>query len=206
MRAFKPLLLTITLSSLFAPWVHADDKTTTEMPEQAEQPTGKAGLDYVSIMYASQNNRNIGNDSEQATTTAVAVALGTYLTDMFKIEMRYGRGIKDGTASSNLKLGLDWYVNWYIGLQYPWTDFSNIYAQYGFSTVMGHADLGSNTANYPKLHSDLFGASFSPSWLVGTDVSLTHNTYLFIEGGKLHQDTRTNIDTYQYNLGLRYEF
>lgn len=205
MRANKPLLLPAALICLFSPWVHADGQTTTEAPVKSEQPTGKAGLDYISVMFADQDNRNPASPAERASTVGAAVALGTYLTDIFKIEMRYGRGIKDGRASSNLKLGIDWYVNWYLGVQYAWTDFSDIYAQYGFSTVMGHADI-SNGATYDKIKPDLFGASFSQSWLIGTDVNLTHNTYLFIEGGLLHQDTQTDYQTYQYNVGLRYEF
>jgi hypothetical protein len=32
------------------------------------------------------------------------------------------------------------------------------------------------------------------------------NTYLVVEGGKLFKDTRSNIDSFQFSGGLRYEF
>lgn len=206
MRIASLSLFLALLATALAPLAHADD-TMRGSVEQSEQPSGKAGLDYVSIENVLLNMRNIGLQDKTANSLAAELVLGTYLSDYFKLEMRFAQGYGGSAAPyPGLEVRIRHYVSWYLGLQYPWTDYSDVYAQFGFSSVYGHADLGGNTNNYPKISSGLLNSSFSASWLVGTDLKIFKHTYVMLEAGKLHDDTDTKITTWHVNTGLRYEF
>ena len=56
------------------------------------------------------------------------------------------------------------------------------------------------------MEEDLFGTSFSTSWLLGLDLHLVNTWYLAFEYGRLLKDTDTNIKVYQAGAYLRYEF
>ena len=44
------------------------------------------------------------------------------------------------------------------------------------------------------------------SYVVGMDIEVLSDTYLVFEGGKLFKDTSTDINTFQFSTGLKYEF
>lgn len=186
---------------------------------QAEpEPAGKEGLDYFILQSSIISLSSIGPNYEQTEIYAAGIALGTYISDYFKVELRAGGGLTDDTARYrtvlnrgeepswvSLDVSLPYYASWYLGILYPWSDFSHVYGQFGFSHVKGEADTD-NPDRFDISSDKLYGSSFSMSWLLGVDVELTESTYILLEGGRLHTDTETNINTMQYNLGLRYEF
>jgi len=206
MRIASLSLFLIVLGTICPAVAQADDNVQQGAVEKAEQPSGKQGLDYVSLMATFLNFRNVGTDTQTANSEAAVLVLGTYLTDYFKIEMRFAKGYGSGSPYPGLEIGVKHFISWYMGVQYPWTDYSDIYAQFGFSSVYGRATLGTDTSRYPKIDSGLLNSSFSPSWLLGTDVKVLSHTYLVFEAGKLHDDTDTKISTWQVNTGVRYEF
>lgn len=206
MRIASRSLLLIFLTALCSSLALADDNVQKGTVAKAEQPQGKQGLDYASLMVTNLNYRNVGSAAKTANSEAAVLVLGTYLTDYFKLEMRFAQGFGSDTPYPDLKIGIKHFISWYLGLQYPWTNYSDVYAQVGFSSVYGRADVGNSTRNYPRIDTGLYNSSFSVSWLAGTDVRVTSHTYLVLEAGKLHDDTYTGISTWQYNAGVRYEF
>ena len=184
-----------------------------------EPLAGKAGSDYVILNSSVINYSSIGPTNATAETYSAGLALGTYISDFFKVEIRIGGGFsedsasyaapprQDGTASEPfiLDVSMPYYASWYMGLLYPWSNFSSIYGQFGFSHVKGEAETAT-PQRFEDITDKLYGSSFSASWLLGLDFELTDRAYLLIEGGRLHTDTETNINTMQYTLGLRYEF
>lgn len=158
-----------------------------------------------------------------AQTYSVSFTWGTYITEMFRTELRYGTGIRDDSFRGALDVNFHYWLNWYIGATYPVTDYASVYAQYGLShysadvtrrqiKIVEPQDQNGNGGNAvvepdPKtIHPGLFETSFSTSWLLGLDYHLFDTTYLAMEYGRLLRDTETNIKVYQANLQLRYEF
>ncbi|MDX5299057.1 MAG: porin family protein [Gammaproteobacteria bacterium] len=197
-------LLTLTLTSSAAVLAQTSQPVT---PPEAK----KAGLDYFAVNTSLLEHRSLGTDHERAMTTALGVVMGTYLTDMIKVEGRAGLGVIDDDPAPELTVGLKYYASWYMGIQYPWLDFSNVYVQYGFSHVRGKATVRERDRRdppnpYRRVTGDLMSSSFSVSWLVGTDLEISKDTFLVFEGGRLHNDTQTDSKTFQFNFGARYEF
>lgn len=158
-----------------------------------------------------------------AQTYSVSFTWGTYITEMFKTELRYGTGVRDDSFRGALDVNINYWLNWYIGATYPVTEYASAYAQYGLShysadvtrrqiKIVDQPDQNGNGGDVvvepdPKtIHPGLFETSFSTSWLLGIDLNLFDTTYLAMEYGRLLKDSETNIKVYQANLQLRYEF
>jgi len=158
-----------------------------------------------------------------AQTYATSLTLGTYITENFKTELRAGRGVIDDTLKEAIDININYWFNWYIGPTYPITDYMSGYALIGLSHydadvtrreinffVPGNGrTIGSTVTASPsttEMEEDLFGTSFSTSWLLGLDFHLVDTWYLAFEYGRLLRDTDTNIKVYQAGTYLRYEF
>tara|TARA_R110001592_G_scaffold171325_1_gene409615 strand:+ start:15424 stop:16152 length:729 start_codon:yes stop_codon:yes gene_type:complete len=158
-----------------------------------------------------------------AQTYALAVTYGTYITENFKTEIRFGKGVVDDTLDEILDININYYFNWYIGGTIPVTDNISAYLLGGVSfydadmtrretirdiTPPGE-QIGQRSTIQPSrfsLDDDLFGTKFSMSWMLGLDYKLNDNWYLAFEYGRLIKDTDTNIKVYQAGSQLRYEF
>lgn len=169
-------------------------------------------MHYVGLMATALNHRSIGElTKEAAWGTAGTLVLGGHITDLFHAEVRAGGGFKDAEVpESDLTLTVDYFASWYMGMHYPITDYSNIYAQLGFSYINGKAELENpdeaRNRQFSELEGDFPDSSFGFSWLAGLDFEVIDNTYLVFEGGRLFKDTNTGANTFQFSGGLRYEF
>jgi hypothetical protein len=158
-----------------------------------------------------------------AQTYALAFTYGTYITENFKTEIRYGTGIIDDTLDEILDININYYFNWYIGGTLPVTDNISVYGLVGVSFYDADMtrreivrsirppgeQLSQNQRIQPSrfsLNDDLFGTKFSMSWMLGLDYKLNESWYLAFEYGRLLKDTDTNIKVYQAGTQLRYEF
>ncbi|WP_418141853.1 porin family protein [Marinobacter sp. MA] len=176
------------------------------------QETPRADKHYIGLLATTYNHRTIGeNTKETAWGTGGTLVMGGHITDLFHAELRAGGGFKDAEVpNSDLTLSVDYYASWYIGLHYPITDYANLYGQFGFSYIHGEGEISdpANDRNNPFL--DLEGefpdSGFSVSWIAGLDFEVMDDTFLVFEGGKLFEDTATDVNTFQFSGGLRYEF
>jgi len=157
-----------------------------------------------------------------AQTYGTAVTLGTYITDYFKTEVRFGKGVRKDTFEEALDVNINYWFNWYIGTTYPVTDYMSAYALYGISfydadvtryqvakTYFNEVGTGSQELVQPstlEMEADLFGTKFSQSWLLGLDFHLVDQWFLAFEYGRLLNDDDSNIKVYQAGTYLRYEF
>jgi len=158
-----------------------------------------------------------------AQTYATSFTLGTYITENFKTELRAGTGIIDDTLEEAMDININYWLNWYIGPTYPITDYMSGYALIGlshydadvtrrevdfFSPADGLQQPGTIPArpSTTDMEKDLFGTSFSTSWLLGLDFHLVDTWYLALEYGRLLKDTDTNIKVYQAGAYIRYVF
>jgi len=157
-----------------------------------------------------------------AQTYATAVTLGTYITENFRTELRFGKGIRDDTVDEAMDININYWFNWYIGPTYAVTDYMSAYALFGLShfdtdvtrkektiSVSGGI-IGSNEAivhpSLTRMEKDLLGTSFSTSWMLGLDFHLVDQWFLAFEYGRLLRDTDTGTKVYQAGTYLRYEF
>jgi hypothetical protein len=192
-----------------------------------------ADRDYVAIGIALNEFRSVrlvledrnggfadGSFPLTAQTYATSVTLGTYITDYFKTELRAGMGIVDDTLERAMDININYWFNWYIGPTYPFTDYMSGYALVGLSHY--DADVTRREIEFvikgtfdetvfaspstTEMEEDLFGTSFSTSWLLGLDFHLVDTWYLAFEYGRLLRDTDTNIKVYQAGAYLRYVF
>jgi len=158
-----------------------------------------------------------------AQTYAASFTLGTYITENFKTELRAGTGIIDDTLEEAMDININYWFNWYIGPTYPITDYMSGYALLGLSHydadvtrrevdffVATNGSQGSRSViaspSTTEMEEDLFGTSFSTSWILGLDFHLVDTWYLAVEYGRLLKDTDTNIKVYQAGAYLRYVF
>ncbi|ROT99548.1 porin family protein [Marinobacter sp. R17] len=175
-----------------------------------EPPKSRAGLDYVGVQGMALQYRKVGGLPEgRGWLSAGTLVLGSHISDLFHVEVRAGAGLDESEVSENLKVDMDWFASWYMGVHYGLTDFSNVYAQVGFSHIVGNAKV-KETEDTPSAYEDLDdefpGSSFAFSWLAGIDLKVVDNTYLVLEGGRLFEDTDSSASGYQFNGGVRYEF
>jgi len=188
----------MTTSSVFAQGM-ASDKTREDMH-------------YVGLLATAFNHRSVGTvTNEAAWGNGATLIVGGHITDLFHAEVRAGGGITDADVpNSNLTLAIDYFASWYIGMHHPVTDYANVYGQFGFSHISGKSELkrpeAAQNRQFQLFEEDFPGSSFSVSWLVGLDIELLDNTYLAFEGGRLFEDTETEVNTFQFSGGLRYEF
>ncbi|MGF2685887.1 outer membrane beta-barrel protein [Marinobacter sp. DUT-3] len=167
-------------------------------------------MHYVGLYATALHHRSIGEISNDSAWGQVGtLVIGGHITDLFHAEVRAGGGYKDA-KSGDLTLSIDYFASWYIGLHYPITSYANVYAQGGFSHISGDAELANFGADENRQFRDLAGdfpdSSFSISWLAGVDFEVIDNGYLVFEGGRLFKDTGSDINTFQFSGGVRYEF
>lgn len=176
------------------------------------QETPREDKHYLGLLVTAFNHRTIGSASnEEATGSGGTLIAGSHINDLFHAELRAGGGFRDAEVpGSDLTLSVDYFASWYMGLHYPVTDYANVYAQAGFSFIHGTAEITNaaerKNAQFRDLEGDFPGSSFSVSWVFGMDVELLSDTYLVFEGGKLFKDTGTDVNTFQFSTGLKYEF
>ena len=153
-----------------------------------------------------------------------ALTLGTYITDNFKTEIRYGTGIKgDNIGQGAMDVNISEWFNWYIGGAYPVTDYATAYLQYGLSFYSADVTRyvtrrfvqGTTTTpdssrfvipSLTEMEEELFGEKFSTSWMAGIDFKIIQNTMFSVEYGRLLNDADTGIKVYQINTALKYHF
>lgn len=190
----------------------------TSPAPQAEE-TIRENLHYIGLYGTLLNHRSaveiVEVDDRRVRTTTegwgsgATLVVGHHITERFHVEVRAGMGLEDADLRpKDAKLAIDYYASWYIGMHYPLTDYANVYGQFGFSHIQGEAKLTSAEAveDFPGLSEDFPDSSFSVSWLAGLDFEILDHTYLVLEGGKLFEDTPSDINTFQFSGGLRYEF
>jgi hypothetical protein len=158
-----------------------------------------------------------------AQTYALAFTYGTYITEHFKTELRYGRGVRDDTLDKLLDINLNHWFSWYMGGTHPVTEDLSAYALYGVSfyeadmtrredirKVGGGSDSLSEfqkvQPSETELDDDFFGTNFSTSWMLGIDYRIDKGLYLAFEYGRLLRDTDTKFKVYQAGIHLRYEY
>ena len=159
-----------------------------------------------------------------AQTYGVSFALGTYLTDHFKTEVRYHTGIIKDTLNGALDVNINYVFNWYMGLTQPITDYMSVYGLYGVSLYSADVtrrevsriigDVAQKKVPTTKIlrpsetamKKGLFGTRFGTTWMMGLDFKLNDKWYLELEYGQLINDTSTNIKVYQAGTHLRYEY
>lgn len=173
----------------------------------------KEGLDYIAINTMYMDIRSIGQSST-AHLMGTSLTMGTYISDWIKVEGRIGTGVTDETIKDlsptngrddSVDFSYNYWLSWYMGLLYPITEFSNAYAQLGFSSVHAEATRGHPDAR-GDIPNEFLSSSFSVSWLAGADIHITDSWYANVEFGRLHQDTKTDFKTFHVGLGLKYEF
>lgn len=165
---------------------------------------------YVSLLGTTLNHRSIGTLDNATWSSAGTLVVGSYLTDLFRVEFRAGKGLSESKLSPDFTLNIDYFASWYIGLQYALTPYSHVYGQFGFSYIQGTADLQNPDENrnrqYRNIKSSYPESAFSASWITGIDLEVINNTYLVLEGGRLFRDTGSRANTFQFSSGIRYEF
>jgi opacity protein-like surface antigen len=178
----------------------------------ADEDKAREDMHYIGVLATAFNHRSIGAQTrEVAWGTGGTLILGGHISDLFHAELRAGGGFKDAEVpESDLTLTVDQFASWYMGVHYPVTGYSNVYAQLGFSYISGKAELKNPGEKRNKIYKDLEGdfpdSSFGFSWVAGLDFEVIDNTYLVFEGGRLFKDTNTGANTFQFSGGLRYEF
>ncbi|TGN41888.1 outer membrane beta-barrel protein [Marinobacter confluentis] len=170
----------------------------------------REGRTYLGVMGTRVNHRSVDETlNGQGWSSAAALLIGTHVSEYFHAELRLGTGVTPGTVDQQLEVDLDYFASWYFGGHYPITSYSNAYAQFGFTHVKGDAKLtdGQRGQNYQDIADNKYpGSSFSVSWLLGLDFEVIDNGFVFLEGGKLFEDTETNANVFQYSVGAKYEF
>lgn len=185
----------------------------------------REGRTYVGALGTRVSHRSVDQTLEvEGWSTAAALIIGTHVSEFFHAELRLGTGVSPGEIDRQLKLDIDYYASWYFGGHYPISNSSNIYAQFGFTHVKGESSLtpfGRYRAETPQselppelqgptyrdiAEKDYPGSSFSVSWIIGMDFEVVDNGFVFLEGGKLFEDTETNANVFQFSLGAKYEF
>ncbi|WP_372986790.1 outer membrane beta-barrel protein [Marinobacter sp.] len=177
----------------------------------AQETTPRADKHYIGLLATAINHRTIGPTAERAWGSAATLVVGGHITDLFHAELRAGGGYKDAEVpDSDFTLAVDYFASWYIGMHYPLGEYANIYGQFGFSYIHGEATLENPDADrnvfYRSFGEEFPDSSFSTSWLAGFDIEVVDDTFLVFEGGKLFEDTGSEVNSFQFSGGFRYEF
>lgn len=206
MKSLLPMnsLLNLSLVVALLPAALLASQSASAQEEMRE------GRTYLGVIGTRVNHRSVDEDLNGAGwSTAAALLIGTHVSEYFHAELRLGSGVAPGTVEQQLEVDLDYFASWYFGGHYPITSYSNAYAQFGFTHVKGDAELtdGQRGQNYEDIADNKYpGSSFSVSWLVGLDYEVIDSGFVFLEGGKLFEDTETNANVFQYSFGAKYEF
>ncbi|QSP94150.1 porin family protein [Marinobacter salinisoli] len=194
--------------------------TLSAAPAASAQEQFREDLHYVGLMGTLFNHRSVlervpveggGRTSQyqEGWGSGVTLVAGDHLSDLFHVEFRLGGGFKDADiGSTGASLAIDYFASWYIGLHYPLGEAANVYGQFGFSYIAGDADLPNEDAMnaFPQLQKEFPESAFSMSWVAGLDYEVVDNVYVVLEGGNLFEDTLTEVNTFQFSSGVRYEF
>jgi len=177
----------------------------------AQETTPRADKHYIGLMATAINHRTIGPAAERAWGSAATLVVGGHITDLFHAELRAGGGYKDAEVpDSDFTLAVDYFASWYIGMHYPLGEYANVYGQFGFSYIHGEATLENPDADrnvfYRNFGDEFPDSGFSTSWLAGLDFEVMEDTFLVLEGGKLFEDTGSEVNSFQFSGGFRYEF
>ena len=173
-----------------------------EMPE----PEGKADTWYLGLTATNFHHRSIGQLNRTANTQAAGLKFGRFMTDYIKMELRGGWGVEKDKPRPDLEIGIDHYASAYIGVLYPWSMFSRVYAQFGVSWVEAETRGATGEDEFSDIPEEYFEGNFGDSFLFGVDFDFIGNSHIFLEAGRLHSDTVTEIQLWQYNTGLRFDF
>lgn len=205
------------------------DASAKKLPPKAERSYISGGLVLNEFRSISLTIVNEGNDVVDrkfpltAQTYALALTYGTYITEHFKTELRYGRGIRDDTVDKLLDININHWFSWYMGGTYPVTEDLSAYGLYGVSfyeaDMTRRQDLrsvGGGSTSLPSLQKvqpsrtalddDFFETNFSTSWMLGMDYRIKDGLYLAFEYGRLLRDTDTKFKVYQGGIHIRYEY
>lgn len=215
-------LLSLTLLASQA--VHAEPR---KIPAKGERSYISGGLvlnEFRSIGFdvvTAGGDRVPGNNFPMtAQTYGLYAAYGSYITENFKTEIRYGRGVREDTLDKLVEINLNHWFSWYMGATYPTTEDLSVYALYGVSfyeadmirredersvPIEGISGLNKVRAS-STLDDDFFETNFSTSWMLGLDYRIENGLYLAFEYGRLLRDTETNFKVYQAGIHLRYEY
>lgn len=178
---------------------------------------------YIGLYYTGFQHRSVGRQTrERGWEDGGTLVLGGHLSDYFHVELRGGAGEADSEVDSGLRLEIDYFASWYMGIHYPMTPWANIYAQFGFSHIRGEASMSpapedppdtepsqrtpDPNAQYRHMEGDFPDSTFAFSWIAGMDYELFNDMYFVLEGGRLFKDTVSEVSTYQFSGGFRYEF
>ena len=176
------------------------------------QENPRADKHYIGLLATAYNHRSIGESTtETAWGSGGTLVVGGHITDLFHAELRAGGGLKDAEVpNSDLILKVDYFASWYMGLHYPITGYANLYGQFGFSYIHGEGGISDpandRNSDFLDFEGEFPDSGFSVSWLAGLDLAVMDNTYLVFEGGKLFKDTGSDVNTFQFSGGVRYEF
>ncbi|WP_020406742.1 porin family protein [Hahella ganghwensis] len=202
-----------TLSANLALWPLLAGMLT--LSTQAGAEVSKEDLTYIGVNWTQlEFERILGH--RKGTAYAGTLVLGTYITDYVKTEFRAGLGVSDDEINSStrtdafgqqeyISIGVEDYYSWYMGAQYPATDYMTVFAQFGFTHMIGKVE-------YPdpdqprRLPDDLTDSSFSMSYILGADIRIYGDFWGTLEYGRLHRDSITDIRTNQMSAGIKYEF
>jgi opacity protein-like surface antigen len=206
--------------------IQAEDR---KIPSKAERTYISGGLvlnEFRSIGFdvvTSDDGSFVNNNFPMtAQTYALAFTYGSYITEHFKTELRYGRGIREDRLDKVLDINLNHWFSWYMGGTYPVTEDFSAYALYGVSFYEadmtrredirrsgGQDELSTFEKVQPSrttLDDDFFKTNFSTSWMLGVDYRIQNGLYLAFEYGRLLRDTDTKFKVYQGGLHIRYEY
>jgi hypothetical protein len=148
---FIKRLIPLILISLAINTPVSAQSPSSQAPQAGTALPDKEGMDYFSFGLALNDFRSVhlvlvevseGVVTENimferfpmtAQTYSMSLTYGTYITDMFKTELRYGTGIRSDTFRDNIEVDFNYYFNWYIGATHPVTNYLNAYFLYGIS-------------------------------------------------------------------------
>ncbi|ABC31652.1 hypothetical protein HCH_04963 [Hahella chejuensis KCTC 2396] len=164
----------------------------------------KEGKSYIGLSATQFDFKRVAG-SNSASTTGVTLSYGSYLTDYVKTEFRAGMGLDEEEAKPGLDIGMDYFASWYMGAQYPATDYLSVYALFGFTHMKGKVSKDDPDA-HQSIPEDLTESSFSVSYALGTEIKVTGDLWGVLEFGRIHRDTETAIRVMQLSAGLKYEF
>jgi opacity protein-like surface antigen len=230
LNAIVTLLLVITSISV------QSEETGAEKSKKIDRDYVSFGIAFnefrsVSLILSDTNSINYARSEEDVWvrsfplklhTYGGSITYGTYLTETFKTEFRFGTGLRDDTLEDVMNVNLDYWMNWYIGATEPITDYMSAYLLVGvsyyqvetesyeikrlISTSQGLSELLDLQPSAFEMEDGLFGTNFSLSWMLGIDFRLTDEWFLAVEYGRLLKDTDTTIKVNQFGTYLRYEF
>ncbi|TVP53202.1 MAG: hypothetical protein EA349_14380 [Halomonadaceae bacterium] len=222
----RRLLLIITC--LLCPVIATAQQPQQPMPPQQPglpEPEGLGDRWYLGVIASNHEHRSLGRFNDRTDTQAASLIFGRFLNDHFLVELRAGGDFRKNKPDPNLEIHVEGYISAYVGLYYPWSTFSALYAQFGVSgveasafgpaldTVVREKDEDGNEdprgtilVDYTALDEDYLSTRFSPSFLLGVDLQLSGDTYLTAEYGRLHRDSLSGVQIWQSNIGLRWLF